>query len=248
MSFIKVNKLLVIFFVILFLGGFFAKNVVMAAEVDELPIGSSCSANSNCASGHCNKENWCVLKSSNCYSTIIGKEVPSSNYVCDGNLTKYSCSNGAFESSVTKGCTEEDSTTEPNSPSVSSASASTGHDVGAGSGPGVETSSGSNDSAVIPGYPDEVFSGSGVINLRSGTLTVGGIFSALLPYIYVIAGLILLFMLIMGGLGLMTAAGDPKKVEASQGRITMALVGFLIIFISYFIVQLVEVMLGVKIF
>ena len=75
--------------------------------------------------------------------------------------------------------------------------------------------------------------------------TVGDIFSTLLKYILPLAGIVLLFMLIMGGIGLMTAAGDPKKMEASQGRITMALVGFLIIFISYFIVQLVEVVLGV---
>jgi hypothetical protein len=100
--------------------------------------------------------------------------------------------------------------------------------------------------AVIPSYPSEVFtaSGGGVLK-SSGSLTVGGIFSELLKYILPLAGIVLLFMLIMGGIGLMTAAGDPKKIEASQGRITMALVGFLIIFISYFIVQLVEVMLGV---
>jgi len=77
--------------------------------------------------------------------------------------------------------------------------------------------------------------------------TVGDIFSALLPYVYVIAGLILLFMLIMGGLGLMTAAGDPKKVEAAQGRITAALIGFLIVFVSYIVVQLVEIMLNIQI-
>jgi len=99
--------------------------------------------------------------------------------------------------------------------------------------------------AKIPDYPSSV--GTGVIDLKSGTLTVGDIFSALLPYVYVIAGLILLFMLIMGGLGLMTAAGDPKKVEASQGRITAALIGFLIVFISYFVVQLVEIMLNIQI-
>lgn len=102
---------------------------------------------------------------------------------------------------------------------------------------------------IIPNYPSEVFSNSdgSILNLGSDTLTIGGIFSALLPYIYAVAGLILLFMLIAGGLGLMTAAGDPKKVEASQGRITAALIGFLIVFISYFVVQLVEMMLNVQI-
>jgi hypothetical protein len=99
---------------------------------------------------------------------------------------------------------------------------------------------------IVPDYPESVFSNTNGI-LYQGDLTVGDIFSKILPYIYVVAGLALLFMLIFGGIGLMTAAGDPKKVEASQGRITMALVGFLIIFISYFVVQLVELMLGIKV-
>jgi hypothetical protein len=77
--------------------------------------------------------------------------------------------------------------------------------------------------------------------------TPAAIFSALLPYIYVVAGLILLFILISGGIGLMTAAGDPKKIEAAQGRITTGVIGFVIIFISYFLVQLVELMLGIKV-
>ncbi len=76
---------------------------------------------------------------------------------------------------------------------------------------------------------------------------VGGIVSGLLPYVYVLAGLGLLLMLITGGMGLMTAAGDPKKVEAGWGKITSGLIGFLLVFISYFVVQLVEVVLGVSI-
>ena len=92
--------------------------------------------------------------------------------------------------------------------------------------------------AVIPNYPD------GFIFKDS---KVGDVFSALLPYVYVIAGIILLVMLIMGGLELMTAAGNPDKMKAGYGKITNALIGFLIIFVSYFIVQLLEMILGIKI-
>lgn len=76
---------------------------------------------------------------------------------------------------------------------------------------------------------------------------VGDIVTTLLPYIYVVAGLILLVMLIAGGLTLMTAAGNPDKIKSGYGRITSALVGFLIIFISYIVVQLVEIIFGVAI-
>jgi len=76
--------------------------------------------------------------------------------------------------------------------------------------------------------------------------TLGTIIGTLLPYIYVAAGLVLLLMLITGGIGLMTSAGNPDKSKAAFGRISGALIGFLIIFISYIVALLVEQVLGVK--
>ena len=76
--------------------------------------------------------------------------------------------------------------------------------------------------------------------------SVGGVVGSLLPYIYVIAGLILLLMLVMGGIGLMTSAGNPDKTKSAMGKIKAGLIGFLIIFISYFVAKIVEVALGVK--
>lgn len=77
---------------------------------------------------------------------------------------------------------------------------------------------------------------------------LGSVVSAALPYVYVLAGLSMLIMLIFGGVTLMTAAGDPGKTKAGYGKISAGLIGFVIIFVSYFVVQIVEVMLGVKIF
>ena len=76
--------------------------------------------------------------------------------------------------------------------------------------------------------------------------TIADIFSALIPYIYVVAGLILLFLIIIGGIGLMTAAGNSDKIKAAQGKITAGLIGFLIIFVAYFLMQILEVVLGIK--
>jgi uncharacterized membrane protein len=78
--------------------------------------------------------------------------------------------------------------------------------------------------------------------------TIGSIISAALPYVYVIAGLILLLMLISGGITLMTAAGDQNKTKEGYGKIQSGLVGFLIIFVAYFVTQIFEKMLGIKIF
>ena len=80
----------------------------------------------------------------------------------------------------------------------------------------------------------------------TGFTSVGSVISKLLPYIYVFAGLALLLMLIWGGIGLMTSAGNPDKSKAAFGRISGALIGFLIIFVSYMIALVVEKLLGVK--
>ena len=74
----------------------------------------------------------------------------------------------------------------------------------------------------------------------------GTVISTLLPYIYVAAGLLLLVTLIMGGITLMTAAGDQGKMKQGYGQITAGLIGFVIIFVSYFVAQIIQVALGVK--
>ncbi len=77
--------------------------------------------------------------------------------------------------------------------------------------------------------------------------TLGSVVSALLPYVYVFAGLALLIMLIWGGITLMTAAGDPGKTKDGYGKITAGLIGFAIIFVAYFVAQILEVVLMIKI-
>lgn len=74
----------------------------------------------------------------------------------------------------------------------------------------------------------------------------GEIISALLPYLFAGAGLLLLLYLIFGGIQFMTSGGDPKAMESAKGKITGALVGFIIIFASYWIVQIVGIILGIE--
>ena len=77
--------------------------------------------------------------------------------------------------------------------------------------------------------------------------TLGVVITEALKYVYVFAGLMLLVWLIYGGITMMTAAGDQNKSAQGQGMITNAAIGFGIIFVSYFVAQIVEVVLGVKI-
>lgn len=69
--------------------------------------------------------------------------------------------------------------------------------------------------------------------------TLGAVIGNAIPFIFAFAGIALLVMLIFGGFGLLTSTGDSKKIESSQKQITYAIVGFLVVFVSYWIVQLV---------
>lgn len=85
-------------------------------------------------------------------------------------------------------------------------------------------------------------------NSKLNSLTSPGlILSALLPYLLTLAGLILFGMLIWGGFTMLTAATDPKKAEAGKQRITTAVVGFIIIFTAYWLMQIVEIIFGIKV-
>ncbi|OGD62284.1 hypothetical protein A2160_00625 [Candidatus Beckwithbacteria bacterium RBG_13_42_9] len=77
--------------------------------------------------------------------------------------------------------------------------------------------------------------------------TLGKVISELLKYIFPIAGLILLFMLIAGGFQLLTSAGNPETTKAGQARVVSALIGFVIVFVAWWLMQIVETVLGFKI-
>jgi len=74
--------------------------------------------------------------------------------------------------------------------------------------------------------------------------TLGQFIGTVLPYIFGIAGIALLIYLIMGGFQLMVSQGDPKAVQGAQAKITNALLGFVIIIIAFFIMQLLGQLLG----
>ncbi len=44
----------------------------------------------------------------------------------------------------------------------------------------------------------------------------------------------------------MTSGGDPKAVQSAKSKITNALIGFVIVFAAYWIVQLIASILGLE--
>jgi len=84
--------------------------------------------------------------------------------------------------------------------------------------------------------------GTGTGNLSS----TGAILTSLMDYVFVIAGILLLFMIIASGYTLMTSAGNPEAMAKGKSRLTAALVGFLLVFAAFWILQIIEVFLGVQ--
>ena len=80
----------------------------------------------------------------------------------------------------------------------------------------------------------------------AGVCTIGSIINRLLPYILGIAGFILLAYFVLGGYDILTSQGDPKKIELGKQKITYAVVGFAIIVLAYWGVQLVGRILGIQ--
>lgn len=77
---------------------------------------------------------------------------------------------------------------------------------------------------------------------------VGKLVSLFLSAAFIIAGLILLFFFIIGGIGMISSAGqnDPQKAETAKKTLTSAVIGFVIVFASYWIVQLLGQLFGLQ--
>lgn len=63
---------------------------------------------------------------------------------------------------------------------------------------------------------------------------------------FVLAGVILLFYFILGGIGMIGSAGknDPKSLEQAKQTITTAIIGFIVVFTAYWIVKLIGTLIG----
>lgn len=79
--------------------------------------------------------------------------------------------------------------------------------------------------------------------------TPGAFISILLKNIYVLAGVMLLVLLIFGGISIIMGGGkgDPRKAGQGKKVATAAVIGFFVIFLSYWIVKIIETVTGVQI-
>jgi uncharacterized membrane protein len=75
---------------------------------------------------------------------------------------------------------------------------------------------------------------------------MGDIINKLVLYLFPLAGILMLLYLLFGGYKYMLSRGDPKAIADARDTITTAVVGFIIVFVAFWIVQIVGVVLGIE--
>lgn len=75
----------------------------------------------------------------------------------------------------------------------------------------------------------------------------GTLIKNILPNIYLAAGIIIFFMIVIGGFTIITNSGNKDKVADGSKTITSAIIGLLVLFGSYWIIQIIQVVTGIPI-
>lgn len=89
-----------------------------------------------------------------------------------------------------------------------------------------------------------LFQGSAATSEYSNT---SKLINNILPNVYIAAGLVIFFMIVFGGFTIITNAGNKDKVQDGSKIITSAIIGLLVLFASYWIIQIIQVITGVSI-
>jgi hypothetical protein len=77
--------------------------------------------------------------------------------------------------------------------------------------------------------------------------TPGGVISRALAFAFPIAGMILFLMIVWGGFEMVTGATNAKSMDAGKQRITAAVIGFILLFTSYWLMQIIGTIFGLAI-
>ncbi len=90
---------------------------------------------------------------------------------------------------------------------------------------------------------EKVIGGDGLDAINS----IAKVVSTTIGLITIVAGIYLLFQLIIAAISWMTASGDKGKLEKAQLQITQAITGIIIIVAAYAIVAIIGTVLGLDI-
>lgn len=81
-----------------------------------------------------------------------------------------------------------------------------------------------------------------------GTFTdLGTIITFVLPVVITLSGLAAFAFLLLGGVKYLTSGGDDKAIGEARKIITNAILGLLIVFVAYWVIKILETVLGLEI-
>jgi len=86
----------------------------------------------------------------------------------------------------------------------------------------------------------------GVPNPGNAFLSTQNIIQVSITLIIIIATLAALAVIIFGGIRWIVSGGDKEKLQGARNMITYALVGLIVIFLSYFIINTISNFFGIK--
>lgn len=68
----------------------------------------------------------------------------------------------------------------------------------------------------------------------------GGIISAILPYVFGIAGFLSVIIIVISGIQFITSSGNPEAAASARNRLIFALIGLAVIILAFAILQIVD--------
>lgn len=83
--------------------------------------------------------------------------------------------------------------------------------------------------------------GNEIATLQCVPIVFGNVIFALLLF----AGVTALFFIIISGIKFITSGGDPKQAEAAKKTMTFAIVGLVLVLVSFFIINFIGFITGV---
>lgn len=82
---------------------------------------------------------------------------------------------------------------------------------------------------------------------NASNLRIENMVSGFIKLILIVAGLAFFFILVIGGIKWIVSGGDKAHTEGARNQITAALVGLVIVFSAWAIIQLIYTFFGVNI-
>lgn len=72
------------------------------------------------------------------------------------------------------------------------------------------------------------------------------VFANIVYWLLVASGTVAVFFIIFGGIRFLTSGGDPKNVEAARKIITWAIIGLIVILLSFAVVKVIQQTTGIS--